>query len=562
MQVKKTAEMFNFIIKEHLSLHPKCHGLVEWDMTAEEKRGLGWRERGICHNCDYKSKMFNLYNEVDTGKRGRKAADINQGLSVGMTQTPIGAAGLRKVLLSSNIPPPSVRGIQYTTNRVADEIQCANKSDMHLRRCNLKNIKKMRGSVENVIDVESDGMYNNALYSGVGKTPFQPATQCSYIMAENVTTKRQIIAVETVNKLCSKHGMHTKLESDCNIQSGECSSNTFMEETIGNEQKWAKRCLVDLKKDNLEVKHITTDSDTSAYRAAEELYEDSITATEPEHLLDTRHLTNNHRKFIRGCDKVLAMMPGGTKAHRDKLRNRFSSDLSMRCQAEFTNVFQQENGDPGNMLSRMTGCTDAMILCYAGDHTLCAQPTTMCKGREDDNWLKRSDFLPDDFRIDIEKAQNKLTLIYCIDYRIRPEIIQKTKLNTNSQKVEATNRAIRRSVPRNVTFSRNFPGRVHSAVHSVNNGPGLSISRLCHRVGCRIQAGSRVASGLLSQQQLHSKKQIRERSLKSKVKRKLKRKKLYKLYEKHHEEIAYAKDKLMNERYQLTRKKHKDQENS
>ena len=31
--------------------------------------------------------------------------------------------------------------------------------------------------------------YNNNLFSGVGKTPYQPATQCSYNVAENVTIK-------------------------------------------------------------------------------------------------------------------------------------------------------------------------------------------------------------------------------------------------------------------------------------------------------------------------------------------------------------------------------------
>ena len=56
-------------------------------------------------------------------------------------------------------------------------------------------------------------------------------------------------------------------------------------------------------------------------------------------------------------------------------------------------------------------------------------------------------------------------------YRFCEERFAKTTLNSNSQKVECVNRVLRRSVPTNVTYPRNFVGRSHSAVHSVNNGP-------------------------------------------------------------------------------------------
>ena len=45
-----------------------------------------------------------------------------------------------------------------------------------------------------------------------------------------------------------------------------------MEKSIGNEKEWAKKCLLDLKTDNLEPKYITTDPDSSAYRAAIDLH--------------------------------------------------------------------------------------------------------------------------------------------------------------------------------------------------------------------------------------------------------------------------------------------------
>ena len=47
----------------------------------------------------------------------------------------------------------------------------------------------LREQPERDIATQSDGMFNNPLYSGIEKTPFQPATQCSYSVVENETKK-------------------------------------------------------------------------------------------------------------------------------------------------------------------------------------------------------------------------------------------------------------------------------------------------------------------------------------------------------------------------------------
>ena len=165
---------------------------------------------------------------------------------------------------------------------------------------------------ENEINIQAVGIYNNSLYSGVGKTPFQPSTQCSYVVADNMTPKKQIIALENVNKLCSKHGFHSVEDTQCSILSGDCTSTVPMEKNIGNEKEWAKKCFVDLKLDNFEPKYITTDPDSSAYRAATELQAENIFKTDPECQIDTRHLGENQRKYIRRRPAVLEMMPGLT----------------------------------------------------------------------------------------------------------------------------------------------------------------------------------------------------------------------------------------------------------
>ena len=46
---------------------------------------------------------------------------------------------------------------------------------------------------------------------------------------------------------------------------------------IGNEEEWARQCFQELANTGLEVEYLTTDPDSSPYRAAMQLYEDGVT---------------------------------------------------------------------------------------------------------------------------------------------------------------------------------------------------------------------------------------------------------------------------------------------
>ena len=121
---------------------------------------------------NYKSNKHNLYTETDTDThthRGRRSAQPNITLHVGLTKLPISTTSLRLICSCLHIPPPSVNGCQKTSNKVADSIVDTNESDMHTKREQLKEINRIRGADSNIINIQSDGMYNNALYSGIGK---------------------------------------------------------------------------------------------------------------------------------------------------------------------------------------------------------------------------------------------------------------------------------------------------------------------------------------------------------------------------------------------------------
>lgn len=429
--------MWNTAFKEHASQSPVCSGFLHWDMKKEEIRGLGCREQMICTHCSYRSKYFPLYEEIQTNRPGRKTAKVNVGLAVGLSKTPIAAAGFIRICLSTNLPAPSARGIQNTCNKVLPKIEEINKKDMNMRREKLKQIQTRDGKRNpNVINVQSDGMYNNNLYSGVGKTPFQPATQVIYSLAENITPQHEIVGLIVHNKLCSK-GKHLKPSGEHQCLGKDCTATIPFEKSIGDEKSWAKEVLQDLKSSNdLEVQFITTDPDSGAYLAAQELYDEGITETQPFHQLDTRHVSKNHRRFIKKHKDLPQILKGNTVKIRTKMQNLLATDLAERCHGEICKAFKMYDGDTDKIRNKLTYAADAIVECYQDWHIKCAKHSFLCKGLRKDNWLENNALLGKKFGIKHTKRSSEI-LRECVNYRMSPAMMEKTKLNANTQKVEA-----------------------------------------------------------------------------------------------------------------------------
>ncbi|XP_062577982.1 uncharacterized protein LOC134239870, partial [Saccostrea cucullata] len=414
------------------------------DLATEERRGLGSRLGLCCTTCGYASRRYNLYEEVESKTRGRKAATVNYGLQVGLSQTPIGNDGMRKILLSTNTPPPSRKSLQKTSNKIMPLIETLNEADMSNRCRQLVDVNTLRGSDSpHAIPVQCDGMYNNPLYSGVGETPFQPATQTVYSFAENVTSKHQIVKMVTKNKICSKHG-HLLEEGTANHQCspGVCGANLPMQHTIGDEFTWAREGMAELLcKDGLEVREVTTDPDSSAGRAADSLYRDGLLQNKPVHYIDTRHLSENIRKSIKKDQKLLEVMPKRTKAEKTKLLHNFALDAVDRCTAEINQAQAAYAGDADKMKNKISYAKHAIVKCYMGDHALCRKHSLVCKGRVSNNWVRKSSYLGHDFTIP-SSVENEARLHACISKRLCPAVLDRTIKNSNSQKAESFNREL------------------------------------------------------------------------------------------------------------------------
>ena len=127
---KKTLTLVNEATKQHRRLHPKCEGDLWIDEDAEVKWGLAWKERVKCDKCRYVSRTHKLYTEVESKKRGPKAATVNLGLQAGLNHTSIGNTGATKLILATNTPAPCMSGMQKSANKMKDTLIKSNENSM------------------------------------------------------------------------------------------------------------------------------------------------------------------------------------------------------------------------------------------------------------------------------------------------------------------------------------------------------------------------------------------------------------------------------------------------
>ena len=80
LHLRLTAIMWNDAFAEHSRYSPNCSsGFLNLDIEREVKIGLCWREALSCSKCQYKSKIYKLYEELQCTTRGRRPAKLNRG---------------------------------------------------------------------------------------------------------------------------------------------------------------------------------------------------------------------------------------------------------------------------------------------------------------------------------------------------------------------------------------------------------------------------------------------------------------------------------------------------
>lgn len=486
----KLLEMFNDFYLEHLQTHPKCELSFGFNSDTCQKWGFSWRMGLKCNRCNFVGKKHKVYIESSQQTvRGQCYSTVNLGFHVGLQACPLGIEGLRTLFLSGGIPVPSCSAMHNAGIYVSDNTESVNEADMQERRKYLTDLNKLRGFEEShPVSVSGDARYNNRLDSGAGKTPAQPATQSVYTITSNETPGKEILAVNIDNMLCPTGQL---LKAKCPDHPGTCTANLSRADIIGNEGRSAQRIALKIAQDPvpLVVGQFTSDGDSAAslgYERGQKIHSNIAV----ENLRDTRHMSESHRKVIKNIEFSKTMFPGKNKVEREKLQHRFAMEATQRCTAEVTHAHQHFGGNLNKIIRKLSFTTDSIVMCVTGDcGKVCTKHSFVCSGRKRGAW--KGKFLPDGTVLNPSEADLK-KLRECVELRLGPSGLRKTRLNTNTQKNESVNRTFTKTNPKSSNWTRTLSGRIHSAVLMRNMGTSKSIRRLTATVGASIDNSSLV----------------------------------------------------------------------
>jgi hypothetical protein len=488
---KQKSELFwNKVILEHHKAFPRCAGPVVDDVGRSQKMGTVWILAAKCTRCQYKSEKEKLYEEVHTGKRGRKAAATNLRLQIALSKNSISNTAMHHILSSMNVNPPSKSGLTQTANKVNDKIKEINIKDMEAQRQSLKAINNYAGLPVGLVDIEVDGTYNRRIGSG-RPTPGQAATQTTYLCAENITADKTIINCKTYSRLCQcdlkhKSGPHKE----------HCKANLASNAIIGQEKTYLAQTLTDLHRDGLSVGDVTLDGDSSARSLLDSIEQpDENIKIRPMYCI--RHLNQAVTKKVQEESFSINMFPGRLKADKKRAQNLFSRDIAARAQAEFNNIYDKYGSSLQDMINRASYVPEAIINCYTGSHSLCLAHSFVCtKEKQWNRTFIKSKYPQNAFISPTEEDKQKLCKI--LGLRFNRAAVNRTSKNRSQNKCEAANRGLTKAAPKNITFARNYEGRIHSAVHTMNHSLGKSTVILAEKVGAAYPCKSPALKSLAS----------------------------------------------------------------
>ena len=534
----KMCQFWNMAFKEHVMCHSSCKGDLTLNDSKCKKWGLGWVLAVKCNQCSFKSASMKVYVEAPSHTGGRRSATVNLGMQVGLSKQGISNHGMREILAAANIIPPSTSSMQKAANKTCKLIKQTNEENMDDIRQELKMMNRLIGNApDHPLPAEADATYNNRISSGVGKTPYQAGTQATLIVAENLTPSKKIIATQTYSKLCSC------ARADIDAPHNEdCTANLHMDASIANEGDYLTEAIESINESGLQIGELTIDGDSSSRAAASAIEQPGAASVKPQYCV--RHLTRTMQRHIRNIKFSPSMFSGQRKSDKDRAHVRFSFDICHRVQAEFNAACSEYGPCLPQLEAKLADISDAIVDCYRGSCARCSEHSYVCS--EDKPFFRNYiDVNPRHYNQrefikpnadDIKKLRQAIAI------RLGPAAIKKTATNTTQNKCEASNRGIKKAVPPSLTFKTNYAGRVHSAVHSINNNPGKSTAALCRAVGAPISDDSAVSQALKGIDKQSEYHRQRKKSSAYKESRRRRRQHLYREYATRRNEEGYHKD--------------------
>ena len=509
-----TLAFINNSMRGHRKKSKDCDVDLVYDKV--EQRGLGWEVGLKCPGCGYSTGKQKLYEELVKPKSrpGRNRVSMNVSLHIALCRQRMGYQAVIDVLTVLKIPPPSTFSLQDNANFVNPLIVAINVADMERRIQALVGLQKVLNIVKGLI-LMFDGRYNNRPSAG-RRNPNQPGTECITLTVEDFTTDRQIIHVGHWQKLCRcprrKEGLHLN----------HCPVKLDREAVISNEGKYLEAAYNYLRMLDLRISAITVDGDSCSLAKAQ-----SLSLFIQRCLV---HYNRNFTKYMCTLPFSCEVFPGHYAAHREQYQKRFGLDFTLRCQSELAAAAYTFPADRQGISKHTKQMPDTLYLCYLGDHSLCDKHSLVC--RKYYRWPRpyivthygeRASNVPE------EKDAGQAVIFPrdCDTYLIKgaaakyfsKENVDQIYLARNTNKVEAANGVLSKSLPRNMNFLRNAPGRAHTVAHGVNNGPAVSLTQQCQGVNVALPANSVLLKKVKAQHRINIQHKERKKTPKARKRR-------------------------------------------
>ena len=492
ISIDKMMDFVNEVVTSH-SQTGGCDA-PEFKYLETKKRGLCVTVRVQCKNCNYKSDKKKLYSELQSSKKGPKTAIPNISLQCALLDSTIGNFKASQILNTMGVPTPSLSHMQSQANQVGTEIISLNKRDMANIRGELKEINTLRGQLDmGAFNVSMDGRYNTERITTRGKLG-QGASQVVELAIENLTDDRKVIDIAFQNKLCWRgaflraHGFPVKCGSTGVAEKHrhkKCTAN-FPETDPFTEHALGMAIAKNLGEEGIHIEYLCSDQDSSTYHGVQEatskIFESLFTV---KYQVDPIHLGQSMFRAGMKADFSTDCFPGSTADEKKTFRKLFMLDVKSRSSRIFKLLFLECNGDVTKVGKKLGSTVQSVVECYSGNCSKCrSNRFNLCGGGIRNSWWSQSEYFKaygqSAFKLSFTESDKRL-LQLLLEIRLGESALQTLKTGYTTNKVEATNRALSASLPKNITFSRNALSRVHSAVHRVNNSLAKSaIQKLEH----------------------------------------------------------------------------------
>ena len=535
-------------VNEHKLMSPTCEGRLMTPTNMFTKWGVSAIIRLKCNSCKYTSDKKRLYRElqITTNGKGRKAAEPNRSLAVGLFNTSIAAAGAQRLLSSMNKPVPCASGLQRQLNDVGRTLRSLNEEDMCEQRSQVKQVLENGGFPRNTpIPAEADRQYNIPLRNSRRKTPFAPATQTRDVIVENVTPQKKIIAFNHENKLCKVRECAelSGVKVNCPGHVG-CTATLSAEDNAGDEKNGGRKLasMLTSSSEPILVDKLCTDADGRMAEGFAEVMNEKH-GVKTEHFLDTTHLNRAVAKAISGAritPEIVTLQPCKSK-DRHQAINRLADSMAWRAEREVRAANKIFGHDKDLAAKSVVATIPAIIRCYEGNHVLCKKHSLVCDG-EQYTYEYIPKFARGAYRF---SSSDTKVLVSILRKRMGEEAMYKTRFSLTTQKAESTNHAFVTTNPKHsMSCSRNGVNRDHSAIHMINNPVGDSILIKAKACGVPMSPNSPCLSTLhqLNRRQNYFRK--RASSPTYNMRRAARRRKRYEIYDNRRNESFYVKSQL------------------